>query len=325
MYHFMVNAVLVLVLGNVLMVAPALAQHNPYPNKPIRLIIPFAPGGGIDFIGRLVAQRLTTDFGQSVIVDNRAGAGGKIGIETALGATPDGYTMLFISGGYTANAAVYKLTYDPVADVTPVAMIGESGYTIALNPSVPAQSVRDLIALAKAKPGALDYGTSGVGGLTHLATELFALMAGIQMTHVAYKGSGPAVAALLGGQIQLSFAAVPAVITHVKSGRLRVVGVTTSKRIAAVPEVPAIAETLPGYETILWYGVLGPKGLPRDVLTRWSSTVGTALQSAEIKKRMAAEGFEIGESSATRLDAVMKRDIAKWTQVVKQANIKISE
>ncbi|MDB5866558.1 MAG: hypothetical protein JWO70_4364, partial [Betaproteobacteria bacterium] len=311
--------------GATLTAQPALAQRNAYPDKPIRLIIPFAPGGGIDVIGRLMAQRLTTDFGQSVIVDNRAGAGGKIGIETALGAAPDGYTMLFISGGYTANAAIYKLPYNPIADVAPVAMIGESGYTIALHPALPARSVQELIALAKAKPGALNYGTSGVGGLTHLATELFDLMAGIRMTHVAYKGSGPAVTALLGGQIQVSFAAVPAVIAHVKAGRLRIIGVTTPKRIAAVPDVPAIAEALPGYETILWYGILGPKKLGNDVVTRWSGVIADALQAPEFKQRMAAEGFEVGESSAARLDAVMKRDIAKWTRVVTQANIKVTE
>ena len=303
----------------------ALAEVQRYPDKPIRLIIPFAPGGGIDTIGRIMAQKLTSGLGQSVVVDNRAGAGGKIGIETALDAAPDGYTMLFISGGYCANAAIYKLPYDPLADVTPVAMIGESGYLIALNPAVAAKNTAELIALAKAKPRGLNYGTSGVGGLTHLATELFDLMAGTQMTHVPYKGSGPALTDLLGGQIQVGFAAIPVVVPHLKTGRLRAVAVTTARRIAAVPEIPPIAETLPGYETILWYGVLGPKGLKKEVLARWSREIAATLTNPEMRERIAAEGFEIGDTGAAWLLDVMKRDLAKWSKVVKEANIKVAQ
>jgi tripartite-type tricarboxylate transporter receptor subunit TctC len=307
------------------MIAQATNPREQYPIRPIRLIVPFAPGGGIDTIGRIMAQKLTASFGQPVVVDNRAGAGGKIGIETALDAAPDGYTMLFISGGYCANAAIYKLPYNPIADVTPVAMIGESGYVIALNPSVPAKNTEELIALAKAKPGGLNYGTSGVGGLTHLATELFDLMAGIRMTHVPYKGSGPALTDLLGGQIQVSFAAVPVTMPHVKTNRLRAIAVTTARRIGAIPEIPTIAETLPGYETILWYGVLGPKGLRKEVLARWSNEIASTLKNPEMRERIAAEGFETGDTGVARLRGVMKRDIAKWSKVVKEANIKVAQ
>ena len=318
LHHTVVSAI----VGAAFVTAYAHAQNNRYPDKPVRLIIPFAPGGGIDTIGRIMAQKLSPGLGQSVVVDNRAGAGGKIGIETALDAAADGYTMLFISGGYCANAAIYKLPYDPLADVTPVAMIGESGYLIALNPGVPAKNTAELIALAKAKPHGLNYGTSGVGGLTHLATELFDLMAGTQMTHVPYKGSGPALTDLLGGQIQVSFAAIPVVMPHVKTGRLRAVSVTTAKRVAAIPEIPTVAETLPGYETILWYGVLGPKGLSREVRARWSKEVSAVLTNPEMRERIAAEGFEIGATDAGRLQDVMKRDLAKWSKVVKAANIR---
>jgi len=319
------TALAALVLGTAVSITPALAQKSNYPDKPVRLIVPFAPGGGIDTIGRIMAQTLTASLGQSVVVDNRAGAGGKIGIETALYAAADGYTMLFISGGYCANAAIYKLPYDPVADVTAVAMIGESGYVIALNPAVPARNTAELIALAKAKPRGLNYGTSGVGGLTHLATELFDLMAGTRMTHVPYKGSGPALTDLLGGQIQVSFAAVPVTMPHVKTGRLRAIAVTTARRIGAISEIPTIAETLPGYETILWYGVLGPKALPKEVLARWDREIAAALKNPEMRERLAAEGFETGDTGAPRLRDVMKRDIAKWSKVVKEANIKVAQ
>ncbi len=308
-----------------LAVSPALAQQDAYPNKPIRLIIPFAPGGGIDTIGRIMAQKLGPGLGQSVVVDNRSGAGGKIGIQTALDAAPDGYTMLFISGGYCANAAIYKLPYHPIDDVTPVAMIGESGYVIALNPAVAAKNTQELITLAKAQPRGLNYGTSGVGGLTHLATELFDIMAGTRMTHVPYKGSGPALTDLLGGQIQVSFAAVPVTMPHVKANRLRAIAVTTARRIRAIPEIPTIAETVPGYETILWYGVLGPKGLKKDVLARWSNEVAATLKNPEMRERIAAEGFEIGDTSVGRLLGVMKRDIAKWSKVVKDASIQVAQ
>jgi tripartite-type tricarboxylate transporter receptor subunit TctC len=301
------------------------AQQDAYPDKPVRLIIPFAPGGGIDAIGRIMAQKLSTNFGQSVVVDNRAGAGGKIGIETALAAATDGYTMLFISGGYCANAALYKQTYDPINDVTPVAMIAESGYVLALNPGVPAKNVAELIALGKGKPGSLNFGSSGTGALTHLAHELFNSMAGVPMTHVPYKGSGPALTDLVAGQIQLHFAAVPVVMPLARSGRLRAIAVTTARRIDAVPEIPTVAETLPGYEVVLWYGVLGPKGLRRDVLARWDKEVSSALKSPDMRERLAAEGFASGETSAARLRDVMRRDIAKWTKVVKEANIKVSQ
>jgi tripartite-type tricarboxylate transporter receptor subunit TctC len=324
MRSYPIGALACLALGTVGLPA-AHAQQDAYPDKPVRLIIPFAPGGGIDAIGRIMAQKLSSNFSQSIIVDNRSGAGGKIGIETALGAVPDGYTMLFISGGYCANAAIYKQTFDPINDVTPVAMIAESGYVLALNPGVPAKNTAELIALAKAKPNSLNYGSSGTGGLTHLAHELFDSMAGIRTTHVPYKGSGPALTDLLGGQIQISFAAIPVVMPQAKAGRLRVVAVTTARRVDAIPDVPTVAETLPGYETILWYGVLAPKGLPRGLLARWDKEVSAALKSPDMRERLAGEGFASGETSAARLRDVIKRDIAKWTKVVKDANIKVSQ
>jgi tripartite-type tricarboxylate transporter receptor subunit TctC len=324
MRSFPIGALACLVLCTALPPA-AQAQQDAYPDKPVRLIIPFAPGGGIDAIGRIMAQKLSSNFGESVIVDNRSGAGGKIGIETALAAAPDGYTMLFISGGYCANAALYKQTFDPINDVTPVAMIAESGYVLALNPGVPAKSTAELIALAKAKPNSLNYGSSGTGGLTHLAHELFDSMAAIRTTHVPYKGSGPALTDLLGGQIQMSFAAIPVVMPLAKAGRVRVLAVTTARRVDAIPDIPTVAETLPGYETILWYGVLGPKGLRREVLVRWDKEVAAALKSPDMRERLAGEGFASGETSAAQLRSVIKRDIAKWTKVVKEANIKVSQ
>ena len=246
----------------------ALAQ-NAYPTKPLRLIVPFAPGGGTDIVARLLAQKLTESFKQTVIVDNRAGGGGTMGAETTVRATPDGYTTIIMSGSYATNAAMYKLPYDPVNDVVPMGLIGDTAFIIALHPGVPIKNVGELVAFAKAKPGALNYGSSGTGGIAHLSGELFDMLAGTKMTHIAYKGTGPALNDLLGGQIQLIFGSAPATIPLVRANRLRAIAVTTTKRSAALPDLPTVAEAgVPGYEVVLWYGVLGPKGLPKDIVAR---------------------------------------------------------
>ena len=300
---------------------PALAQKN-YPTKPIRLIVPFSPGGGTDIVARALSKHLTEAFGQSVVVDNRAGGGGTIGAETTVRATPDGYTLAMVSGSYGTNAALFKLPYDPINDIAPISLIGETGFLVSLHPGVPVKSIKELIALSKAKPGSLNYGSTGTGGITHLATELFDLMAGTRMTHVPYKGTGAALTDVLGGQIQLIFGSMPSMVPQHKSGRLRGIGVTTAKRVASIPDVPTVAESVPGYEAVLWYAAFGPKALPKEIVTRWNQEIARALGTQDMKDRMAAEGLEVAGGPPAQFGNMLKREVPKWIKVVKEANIK---
>ena len=304
--------------------AAANAQADKYPTRPIRMLVPFAPGGGTDITARLIAANATAAFGQQVIVDNRAGGGGTIGAETAVRAAPDGYTVIMVSGSYGTNAALYNLPYDPVKDIQAIAMIGDTGFVLSLHPSVPAKTVPELIAYAKANPNKLNFASTGTGGITHLATELFNLLAATKMTHIPYKGTGPAIADLLGGQVQLIFGAMPATIPQVKAGKLRGIGVTTAKRTPALPDAPAIGEFVKDYEVALWYGMWGPKGLPKPVVTRWNQEVARALQTDEMKKRLAADGVEPAGGPPEQFLNAITRDVEKWKKVVKAANIKVS-
>jgi len=304
--------------------ATANAQADKYPTRPIRMLVPFAPGGGTDILARLIAANATAAFGQQVIVDNRAGGGGTIGAETAVRAAPDGYTVIMVSGSYGTNAALYDLPYDPVKDIQAIVMIGDTGFVLALHPSVPAKTVPELIAYAKANPNKLNFASTGTGGITHLATELFNLLAATKMTHIPYKGTGPALSDLLGGQVQIIFGAMPATIPHVKSGKLRGIGVTTAKRTPALPDAPAIGEFVKDYEVALWYGMWGPKGLPKPVVTRWNQEVARALQTDEMKKRLAGDGVEPAGGPPEQFLNAITRDIEKWKKVVKAANIKVS-
>jgi len=260
--------------------------------------------------------------GQTVVVDNRAGGGGTIGTETVVRANPDGYTMIIVSGSYAANAAVYKLPYDPVKDIAPIALVGETGNAITLPLSVPVQSIKELIAADKAAPGKLNYGSTGTGGFTHLITELFNQLAGTKMTHVPYKGTGPALNDLLGGQIQVLFTSLPAAVPLIKQNRIRGIGVTTPKRSSAIPDVPAIAEAVPGYEAVLWYGFWGPKQLPKNIVTLWNAEIRKALKLPDIRARLANEGLDPADSPPERFSEAVKRDVAKWQKVVKTGNIK---
>ncbi len=302
--------------------ASAQKKDNQYPTKPVRLIVPFAPGGGTDIVARAMAQKLTEALGQSVIVDNRAGAGGTIGAETAVRAAPDGYTLAMVSGSYAANAAIFKLPYDPVNDITPISLIGETGFMVALHPGVPAKTIKELIALSKAKPNSLNYASTGTGGITHLATELFDLMAGTKMTHVPYKGTGAALSDLLGGQVQLIFGSLPSMVPQNKSGKLRGIAVTTTKRVGAVPDMPTVGETLPGYEAILWYAAWGPKHLPKEIVTLLNTEIANAIKTPVMQERMAGEGLDPAGGPPQQFRDVLKRDVPKWQKVVKDANIK---
>jgi len=318
-----VTAVAAALLVAGLACSSAQAQKG-YPTKPIRLIVPFAPGGGTDIVARLLAQKLTEAFKQTVIVDNRAGGGGTIGAETAVRATPDGYTVIIMSGSYATNAAMFKLPYDPVNDILPMGLIGDTAFLIALHPGVPIKSVNELLAFARSKPGALNYGSSGTGGIAHLSGELFDLLAATKMTHVAYKGTGPALNDLLGGHIQLIFGSAPSTIPLVRGNRLRAIAVTTTKRSAALPDLPTVAEAgVPGYEVVLWYGVLGPKDLPKNIVARWNTEIRKATKLPDLKERLASEGFDIDDSPPEVFQALLKRDIEKWAKVVREAKVKV--
>jgi len=309
------------ILGLLLAAGGVHAQQK-YPTKPIRLIVAFPPGGGADIVARVMAQKVTESFGVPVVVDNRPGAAGMIGTEIAVRANPDGYTLILVEGGYAANAAVHKLPYDPVNDVAPISLIGETGFVVTLHPLVSIKSIKELIAYDKANLGKLTYGTGGTGSSNHLVTEFFNQMAGTKMTHVPYKGIGLALNDLLGGQIQLIFGGFPPMIPQIKSNRLRGIAVATARRSNAVPDIPTVGETVPGYEAVQWFAILGPKALPKNVVTRWNNEIDRIVQLPDVKERMAGDGLEPAGGSPERFREVLKREIAKWQKVVRTASIK---
>jgi tripartite-type tricarboxylate transporter receptor subunit TctC len=319
-------AIPALALAGALAGAPgdAAAQAAKYPQKSVRLLVPFAPGGGTDIVARIIAQRASESLGQAVVVDNRPGAGGTLGAELAVRAAPDGYTLIMVSGSYATNAALYKLPYDPVKDIEPIVMIGESGFVIALNPGVPIKSVSELISHTKANPGKLNYGSTGTGGITHLATAMFELMSATRMTHIPYKGTGPALTALLGNEVQLLFGSFPATIPHIKSGRLRGIGVTTEKPSPLLPGIPPVGETVKGYEVVLWYGIWGPRGLSPDIVKLWNQEVAKIIRGKDMQERLSGEGIDpAGGPPAQFLEAI-RRDVEKWRRVVKEAKITVA-
>jgi tripartite-type tricarboxylate transporter receptor subunit TctC len=310
-------------LLGLLLSASGVQAQNAYPTKPIRLLVPFPAGGQTDIIARTFAQKLTESFKQTVVVDNRPGAAGSIGVDIAVKSNPDGYTFIMVSTSYAANAALYKLSFDPVKDVTPVVMIGEIANLVTANPSGPARNIKELIAYAKANPGKLNYGSGGTGSGNHLAAELFNQMAGTTMTHVPYKGATSATSDLIGGQIQLIFAGLPGMLPHVKANRVRGLAVTSARRSDSLPDVPTVAETLPGYEAVSWAAVLGPKGVPKSIVARWNGEINRTLQLPEVKARMVADGLEPIGGPPERLRDILVKDIATWQKVVRDANIKL--
>ena len=303
----------------------ALAQQGKYPVKPIRIIVPYAPGGGADIVARVVAQKMSETFQQSVVVDNRAGAGGAIGSEMAVRAAPDGYTLAFVSGAYTTGVALIKPPYDPVNAITPVVMAGEASSLAVVHPGVPIKSVRELIDYAKTNPGKLNYGSGGTGGFSHLITALFDLMAGVRFTHIPYKGTGPALTDALGGQVQVIFGSTPSTAPHAKSGKLRAIGVTSKTRTSAFPDVPPIADTVPGYYAPLLYGIWGPHGLSKEVVTLWNTEVAKLLRTADMKERLTIAGIDPAGGPPAEFRDALKSDIERWQKVIKAAGIKSAE
>jgi len=294
-----------------------------YPNRTIRIIVPFTPGGATDVVTRIVAQKVSEQTGRQVVTDNRGGAGGIVGAEAVAKAPPDGYTLVMgTSGTHAINASLYpKLSYDPVKDFAPVTRTALLPSMILAHPSVPATNVRELIAIAKKNPGQLTYASSG--SAQYLTGALFTSMAEIDMLHVPYKGGGQAMPAQLGGEVALSFSTVVSSLPHVKSGRLRGLAVTSAKRTPAAPEFPTVAESgLPGYEAVSWYGVLAPAGTPRDILMRLNMEIVRALKLPEVRQLMLAQGAEPVSESPEQFAALIKSDIAKWGDVVRKSGAK---
>jgi len=313
------------VLLSVLLAAslPVLAQQ--YPSKPIRIVVPFPPGGIADVICRVFAQKFTETWSEPVIVDNRAGAGGNIGADIVAKSPPDGYTIGIGSiGTHAVNMSLFsKMPYDSVRDFAPVALVMEADGLLVVHPSVPASSVKQLIALARARPGQLAYASAGNGTASHLAGELFKSLAKIDLVHVPYKGNVPAITDLVGGQTSMIFATMPTVLPLVKAGKLRALAVTGAHRNPAAPEYPAMAETLPGFDVTNWIGILAPAGTPADIVAKLNAEITRIMQLPEIQSRLANEGAKFTPNTPAEFGAFQKREIAKWAKVIKEAGLRV--
>jgi tripartite-type tricarboxylate transporter receptor subunit TctC len=300
------------------------AAQSDYPNRPIRLIVPVPPGGGSDFFARTIGAKLSESVGQPVIVDNRAGASGNLGHEIAARSAPDGYTIVLVSTVVATNPSVYKnLPFDAIKDFAPITLVAAVPHLLVVNPKVPAKSVQELIALAKANPGKLNYGSAGIGSAFHLAPELFKVQTGTDIVHVPYKGGGPAIADVIGGQVDLAFGNLLAVLPQARAGTLRALGVTTAKRTPAAPDIPTIAEAgVPGYVFATWFGILAPAGTPRPIVAKLNREIVGILEAPEMKERLTKSGAEVTTSTPEAFALYLKSETAKWTKVLKDAGIK---
>jgi len=304
-------------------IQPLIADE--YPTRPIRMVVPFPPGGGNDLLARSISQPLSQAIGQSVVVDNRGGAGGQIGATLAAAAAPDGYTIFLGSIGNLTFLPVLqsKLQYEPIRDFAPVTLLATSPFILVVNPAVPAKSVKELIALAKAQPGKLNYGSAGPGSSLHMTGELFKLESGADITHVPYKGTAPALIDLLSGQVQMLFSTMPSVVPHVKTGKLRGLGVSSLKRAAAVPDVPPIAEAVPGFEVLNWQGIVVPKKTPEAIVQKLNRALLEALKSPETIKALANQGLDAAGGTPGEFGALIKSEIGKYGKVAKAANLRL--
>jgi tripartite-type tricarboxylate transporter receptor subunit TctC len=299
------------------------AQAQTYPTKSVRIIAPFAPGGGTDFIARVAAAKLSEAMGQQFIVDNRPGAGGSLGAELGAKAPPDGYTLTLIAGSYAVNPALFKLNFDSINDITPVIQLSQGPFLIVAHPALPIRTAKDLIALGKAKPNTLLYASSGQGSITHLATALFADMAGIKMIHIPYKGTGPAITDTISGQTQLLWGSIAPTTPHVKSGRLKAIAVSTMQRVEAFKDVPTVNESgLKGYDVILWHGLIAPKGLPRPILDRLNAELNKMLKAKDMQDRLAGDGVSAAGGTPEQFGVLIRKDIETWQRVVQKAGVK---
>jgi tripartite-type tricarboxylate transporter receptor subunit TctC len=299
------------------------ARAEEWPTKPVKIVVPFAPGGGSDFIARYIARRLSEELKQPFIVDNKPGAGGNIGAEQGIKSPPDGYTLTLIASSYTVNPHVYKLNFDPVKDITPIVQISQGPLIIVTNPNVAAKTLPEFIALAKAKPNEINYASSGQGSIIHAATEMFNQRAGTKMTHVPYKGSGPALTDTIAGQTQVFFSSASTAMPQVQAGKLRAIGVTTAKRIAALPNVPTVGESgVKDYDVTLWHGLIGPRGMPPEIVNKINAAVGKALKLKESEQTLQNDGVSPAGGTPQQFGDTIRKEIDTWGKVVKAADIK---
>jgi tripartite-type tricarboxylate transporter receptor subunit TctC len=303
--------------------SPALNAAQPYPVKPVRLIVPFAPGGGTDIMARTLGQKLFDMWGQQVVVDNRAGAGTIIGTDVTVKSPADGYTIMLANIAMALNPGLHaKLPYDTLKDLSPVVLIASQPNALAAHPSVPANSVKELVALAKSKSAKLSFASSGNGGVGHISGEMFKLAIGADMVHVPYKGGGPAAIDLIAGHVPLAFISLPTVMSHLKAGRLKVIAITDSRRSAAAPEIPTVSETIPGFEVNNWIGMLVPAGVSAALVTKLNQDVLKAIETPEVAKRLMSQGFDVRGSTPAEFSALIRSDIEKYTKVIRQAGIR---
>ena len=296
----------------------ATAAAQPYPAKPVRIVVGYPPGGPTDVIARTVAQKLALAFAQQVIVDNRPGASGMIGAELVVKAPPDGYTLLTVPITFAVTPSVFpKMPYDAEKDLAPVALIAAAPFILVVHPTLPVKTVKDLIALAKSRPGQINYASASAGGMPHLAGEFFNMMTGVKLTHIPYKGAAPATIDLLAGQVSLMFNNMLSAMPHVKSGKLRAVAVTSVRRSGAVPELPASAETIPGCEASGWYGAFAPAATPRDVVAKLNAEINRAMRLPDVVQRLAGNGVEAASMTPAEFGAYLHSEIGKWGKVVK--------
>ena len=325
MFHF-VNSCLFRLALSVAMAASAVvgsAAEPAYPSKPVRLLVGFSPGGGTDVAARIIAKKVSDAWGQQVVVDNRPGAGGLLAFDLVAHANPDGYTLLASSPSFAIQPSIAaKLPYDPIRDFAPITVASAAPYILVLYPGVEAKSVKELIALAKAKPGTINYASGGIGSAQHLATELFALMSGIKIVHVPFKGA-VSVPDVIAGRVQMLFSGVPQGLPHIQAGRLRALGVTTKKRSPAVPDVPTIAEAgVPGYEVVVWYGIFATGRTPKPILDKIHAGFTAAIHSADVGHQLTALGLDPVGNPSAEFSAAIKEEIARWANVAKKAGIK---
>lgn len=311
----------VLMISAILATLP-LAWGQEYPTKPVRLIVPFAPGGATDFVARLMTPKLSQALGQQFIIDNRPGAGGTLGTEIGVTSKPDGYTFIMVSAGYCVNPSFYQLRFDPIHDISPVIQIAKGPLLMTAHPSVPVKTVKDLIALARAKPDQITYATSGRGSMGHMMGELFQYMAGVRLTFVPYRGTGPAVTDTMAGHTFLNFGGITTTLPVVKSGRLKAIAVTTAQRVAEAPDVPTVAESgLPGFEVTSWQGLIAPKGVPRAIVDRINGEIANAIKQKDISERFQLNGVSPAGGAPKQFLDEIRKEIDLWRKVVAKAGI----